>query len=997
VLNSHPTTLPDGRIPVLISAHARDLVAAEAGALARYLHTHPATVSAVAQTLRATRPVRRYRAVIRARDAAELLAGLDAVYRGVEHPLVAQSHQPEAARTAFVFPGQGNQWPGMGAELLGVAAYRAEADRCHEAFLRAGHASPLSYLRGTEDMVQRGSTQESRSWDRRTDPVVVQAAQFTHAAALAATWRHFGVLPDITVGHSLGEVAAAYTAGVVDLDAAVAVVAARAQLTDLLAADAPVRFGMAMIALNADAAADLIAATPGWLELSVVNGPESVVVSGEWAAIQQILESAAQRGVFARELPVRYPAHTSALEPLRDQLTGQLPEAQFHSTPVEFIGSVYGGPIPPATTFRQYWFDNLRRQVRFDLAAAAAVARSVTTFVEMSAHPTLLVALGDSVGAAQVLGSTDRDRQAGEALAANIAAAAIADPGYRWRDFVPEASELLRHFPHAPMHTNRLWAGTESSAPRHRMPVVMTESWLPVTEPEQRPVRVAVVDYAGQSAELTAQLVAALDVEVVNPADAEFLVLVAPLTDPVDIATATTEFAGHAASQTAIQPGQNCRRVWLVTRGAEQLDGDPPPRPGGAALAALHRSTGFDYPDHTFAHLDLPVQPTSADLRAADAALRLIDTEVAVRAGSLATRRFVESVESTAAATVPTVPETVVISGGTGAVGLAYAAFCADHGARDIVLLSRSGASDAARPQIDALRARTGARITAIRCDITDDAAVTAVIARHRPVPAGLLVHTASAEAVAASKITAEAVRDAFGAKVIGLDNLARHWPLDADARVLVCSSVLALWGGLGHGLYAAANRMADTLVRQLRAQGLGATSIRWGLWRSVAVVSGEEKDRIARTGLTPMAPEAAITAGLLAAPDDPAILAADFDRLAVFFDSQGVPSPFDASLTAATVDGQADRPIGEVVTDELVTVLGLEGPDDIDMHRALVDLGLDSLLALDLRKRLGRATGLRVALGPLLAGMTGAQLTATLTDDATPAAATERTVFTHD
>ncbi|WP_125079297.1 SDR family NAD(P)-dependent oxidoreductase [Mycobacterium sp. P7213] len=982
MLNNHPTTLPDARIPVLISAHARDLVAAEAGALARYLHTHPAGVPAVAQTLRATRPVRRYRAVIRARDAAELLAGLEALYRGVEHPLVAQSHQPEAARTAFVFPGQGNQWPGMGAELLGVTAYRAEADRCHEAFLRAGHASPLSYLRGMED----------------SDPVVVQAAQFTHAAALAATWRHFGVLPDITVGHSLGEVAAAYIAGLVDLDAAVAVVAARAQLTDLLAANAPVRFGMAMLALNADAAADLIAATSGWLELSVVNGPESVVVSGEWSAIQQILEAAGRRGVFARELPVRYPAHTSALEPLRDQLTEQLPDAQFHSAPVEFIGSVYGGPIPPGTTFRQYWFDNLRRQVRFDLAAAAAVARGVTTFIEMSAHPTLLVALGDSVGAAQVLGSADRDQPANEALAANVAAAAIADPGYRWRDFAPaQTSAPLRHFPHAPMHTNRLWAGAETSVPRHRMPVVMTESWLPVTEPQQRPARIAVVDYAGQSGELTAQLAAeldALDAEVVDPADAEFLVLVAPLADAVDIATATTEFAGYAASQTVVQPGPNCRRVWLVTRGAEQLAGDPSPRPGAAALAALHRSIGFDYPDHTFAHLDLPVQPTAADLRAAGAALWLTDTEVAVRAGSLATRRFVES---RAAATAPTIPETVVISGGTGAIGLAYAAFCAEHGARDIVLLSRSGASDASTPQLDALRARTGARITVIRCDITDDAAVAAVVAQYRPVPAGLLVHTASAEAVATSKVTAAAVRDAFGAKVIGLDNLARHWPLDAGARVLVCSSVLALWGGSGHGLYAAANRMADTLVGQLRAQGLGATSIRWGLWRSVAVVSGQEKDRIARTGLTPMAPEAAISAGLLAAPHDPAILAADFDRLAVFFDSQGVPSPFDAALTGATVDGRADRPIGEVVADELVTVLGLEGPDDIDMHRALVDLGLDSLLALDLRKRLGRATGLRVALGPLLAGMTGAQLTATLTDDAAPAAATERTVFTHD
>lgn len=970
MLTAHPTALPDGRIPVLLTAQDADLVRAEAAGLLRYLESRGGQVSvpAVAQTLRRTRPVRRHRAVVSAHDTAELIDGLTAVYRGADHPRVARSDRPDAARTAFVFPGQGNQWPGMGAELLGIEAYRSAAQHCDEAFRRAGHTSPLGYL--------------SAAGEPGADPVLVQAAQFTHATALAATWRGWGVLPDITVGHSLGELAAAYTAGVIDLDAAVAVVATRAVLTD----SPPGRFGMAMLSLGVDAAADLIADVAGWLELSVVNGPESVVVSGELDAVRDAVRRVGERGVFARELAVGYPAHTSALAPLREPMLARLPDSEFHSAPVEFVGSVFGGPVPAGMAFRQYWYENLRNTVRFDLAAAAAVARGASTFIEMSAQPTLLVALADTAGAAQLLASSQRDRPALETLSGNIAAAAVADPGYRWRDFAPAAAgAALRHFPHAPMRATKLWLETGLQPTQHPgTPVTMAECWLPVTEQPRWPAgSVAVVDYTGSAAELTARLTAALGDSAAAPADAEHLVLVAPPADETDIAVAASAFAASAGAQTAVIPGPQCRRVWLLTTGAEQVAADPPPRPGAAALAALHRSVGFDYPDHTHAHLDLPRDPTVVDLAAAVTALGLADTEIAVRAGQLTVRRLRTCQP---APTADAVPATVVITGGTGAIGLAYAAYCAEHGARDITLLSRSAATAATAARLAAIRRCTGARITAIRADLTDAAAIRAAVGDHRPVPAGLVVHAASAPALAA-RLTAAAVRDAFGAKVLGLDNLVQRWPLRPDARILVCSSVLALWGGSGHGLYAAANRMADALVGQLRVRGLAAGSVRWGLWQTVAVVSGVEKDRIARVGLTPMPPDAAIAAGMAGMagmagqPADPVIFAADWQRLAVFFDSQGVPAPFQdhPGRTVPSSTAAPDRPLPEVVATELAAVLGMTEAGDIDMTRALVDLGLDSLLALDLRKRLGRATGRRVALGPLLAGITGSELAAAL------------------
>ncbi len=199
--------LPDGRVPVLLSAHDERLIGQDASAILDYLNRlggeHDPTIE-VASTLLRLRRVRRHRALVRAADRGELVAALSALAHDEEHPLVARSSKSVAPCVTFVFPGQGNQWQSMGAEAYRrLAAYRAEADRCAEAFVAAGFPSPLPYLQG-------GKRQE---WSRTE----IQGAQFTHAVSLASQWKFCGVLPAITVGHSLGEVAAAYVAEKISL------------------------------------------------------------------------------------------------------------------------------------------------------------------------------------------------------------------------------------------------------------------------------------------------------------------------------------------------------------------------------------------------------------------------------------------------------------------------------------------------------------------------------------------------------------------------------------------------------------------------------------------------------------------------------------------------------------------------------------------------------------------------------------------------------------
>ena len=444
--------LPDGRVPVLLSAHDESLIAADADAILHFLDRLDGDrdpTADVASTLLRLRRVRRHRAVVRAADRTELVAGLSALVRGDDHPLVSRSSKTVAPTIAFVFPGQGNQWQSMGtAAYHRLAGYRAEADRCAAAFVAAGLPSPLPYLCGDSD----------QEWSRTQ----IQGAQFVHAAGLAQQWRMCGVRPDVTIGHSLGEIAAAYVAEKISLSDAVALVGARVAVIDQLTG----RYAMAVLGVGFDEARALIAEAPGWLEVSAVNGPSSTVVSGDHDAVIAVTERAQRHGVFTHHLTVDYPGHTSALRRPAAELAELLPASSFQDGPVAFVGSATGAEVTADVDFSHYWYESLCGTVRFDRAVVAAQKCGADTFVEMSAHPALLYPLFEQVDdeSAVIVGSGHRETAITEAFSANLAAVATADPGYQWsQTLAADVRPPLRGFPNAPMRAVHLWVAPEPS------------------------------------------------------------------------------------------------------------------------------------------------------------------------------------------------------------------------------------------------------------------------------------------------------------------------------------------------------------------------------------------------------------------------------------------------------------------------------------------------------------------------------------------------------
>jgi mycobactin polyketide synthetase MbtD len=247
-----------------------------------------------------------------------------------------------------------------------------------------------------------------------------------------------------------------------------------------------------------------------------------------------------------------------------------------------------------------------------------------------------------------------------------------------------------------------------------------------------------------------------------------------------------------------------------------------------------------------------------------------------------------------------------------------------------------------------------------------------------------LIVHAAGkATFGTAAGLTTAAIADTFAAKINGLAHLTELWPLRPDGRMLLCSSISGVWGGRGHAVYSAANRLLDMMAAQLRAGGRHCVAVKWGLWQGSTdgesgIVDPAEIANIERSGLRQMAPRAAIEASLHEWDDDPLVFSADAARFQIFLDGrQSEESGRHQRSMEVTAHNPAETTVSVVdaVRSQLAAVLGIAQAGDLNLTESLFDLGIDSMLAVELRKRLKRMTGRTVSLATLMGEITGDEL----------------------
>lgn len=1017
--------LPDGTVPVLLSSDSVDGLRAEATALRAYVAAHPeVTPERLADMLFRTRVARRRRALVlappSAADAAaartDLLAALDAIATDTDHPSVVRADTPAGARRiGFVFPGQGSQRPGMGAVFYELSdAYRAVVDECAAIHAeRFGHSKPLHYLLGHEGLY------EDAVWE-------VQPALMFHMTGLAALWRAAGVEPHATIGHSQGELAAGAVSGVMTLRDSVLAVTHRALLADRLS---PRGYSMAVFGMDRESVEALMARNSGWAELAVINSPHIIAISGERGAVVELVAAATARGQFAREIRVAFPAHTSIVAEVRTEFEGflgdEMSAPNFAASEIPCYGATLGEVITPDLQQEEYWYWNLRNRVRFDRAVVSAGSDGVDLLIEVVEHPVLQLALQENLSLVpnlpgllprdfRVLGTSLRTAEGLSEFTRNLAQVAVLDADYRWDALRVDDSVALplRDFPHTVTAPKRLWAPLGAHETPAELVVTtpkpqrLVEQWSPLQRRSlTAPRDLLLVDHTGECADLATALLAAADrhgagARVLGPADlasgaaftlsdgtaADTVVVLLPEAADDDTNAAIDALTGFYADRawagalSALRPGGEC---WLLTVGGESVhDGDPIPALFQSGVTAGFRSVGIEHPGILFRHLDLAAsEPAAAQAAKIVAAVHSTgEAELALRAGKVFVKRLVLDTAADTGSLGADLDH-VVIVGGTGQLGLRFTDHLARNGAGRVTLLSRSGETEALAGELARLRGLSGTEIVVRACDVGDADAAAAFGAEIADRPVDLVIHAAVNYVDAElDEITAEDVRTSAAAKLRGLDHLVEAAPLADHARVLLCSSMAATLGGRGQILYAVTNRMLDVAARRLRARGIDAASLQWGLWSVAGPLDDAGFARVEEAGVFPMVPADAIAAGLALPARDGMIIAADWDFLREVLGAFGLSSvltglessaplpqavssaagsgavaPASAEVAAPTTNGAAvadNTPLDLRMRTELRKVIGGDSADSIDATMPLVALGLDSLQALDFRKR---------------------------------------------
>ncbi|MFB9834094.1 type I polyketide synthase [Actinoallomurus acaciae] len=996
-----------GPTPWILSARNPAALDQQITQIRDYADTHPHISPERIGAALATRPLLPHRAVITPDPDGPDLRG------------TARSGQ-----VVFVFPGQGWQWSGMGLELMDrFPAFDRRMRECDEVLRPIAGWSVIEALRA--DLSERAD--------------LVQPVMFAVMVSLAEAWRSLGVEPAAVVGHSQGEIAAACVAGALSLEDAARVSVLRGRLLrDLAGSGGMVSVGMSRVDVEALLDKRLTVAavnSPGSVVVSGDNDAlreltEKCAAAGVRA--KRVLVDYASHSPSMDVLEERIVGDLSGIEPgsaragFCSSVTGEMtdpaalgPEYWYRNLrePVEFETAVrtlmsrgYGtfievGAHPVLTVPLEEIFETtpdahctavgtLRRGRRdagqlLDSAAQAWThgvpvdwrpwfSGAVTEGIDLPSYPFQRRRFWVDRVIRDTAGPQDRfwdavNRQDADGLAALLEAEGAAKETVT--AVLPMLSAWSRRRGRAALIDSLCYRVVWTDVPWQ--PKAVDGTWLVVVPEIEHPwisgcvealsehgadVRTVTIDQVGSQADGRLGGVLSL-LALDESASARQPLVTKGAADTLRLIRALDE----AAVDT---------RIWFVTCGAVTA-GEALAAPLQAQILGLSHTLAAEAPERWGGQIDLPPDPPGERSRAMlCAALGADETQLAVRAGGLSARRLVRApLKDTPRSRSWRPTGTILVTGGTGALGAHVARWLARQGARDLILLSRRGPSAPGAGELRAELTDLGAEVTVLAGDAADREAMTDVFDRYDP---SAVFHTAGVvDSAPLRSLTLEQVDAVLRPKLAAARTL-HEVSKDRDLSAFVLfSSIASILPNTTDGNYAAANACLDALAEVRRAQGLPATSVNWGAWSGGGMADDTLAAWLREAGMSLLPPDLATSAlGHILDRDETqaVVLDVDWEKFAAFTGSRPLPligdlPEFRAPAGPQAPGGEAAVPVAvqwserELLRLVCATAAAVAGydPEAIEADRPLREIGFDSLTGVELRNRLNKATGLRL------------------------------------